>query len=183
MRKLILAATTIAALAVPAVTAVPAMAKVATTTDANGNVTNVKTGDVTCYGDLTSPVAGDLNVPAGASCKVMWTEVNGDTTVEGALSASAGTFDGKVKVDGGSFASFNYGATIHGSLKITGSSAQNGFWSDYGPTVIDGQFKYLNNSGPLYMEGSNTVFGKFTYSGNSHLYSGTLVTHGHSNIS
>lgn len=62
-------------------------------------------------------------------------------------------------------------------------NGNNGFWGTYSPTVIDGQFKYLNNSAPLYVGGPVTVFGKFTYSGNAHPYSGGLVTHGHSNIS
>lgn len=181
MRKFILAATTIAALAVPAI-AIPTAAMAAPT----GNTTNAA-GDVTCRGDLTTNVMGDLRVPAGATCKAMYVEINGDTTVEGHLSAASATFDGKVLANGGSFDTFNGGAHIHGSLKIMNSwgdaNGNNGFWSDYGPTVIDGKFTYINNGAPLYMEGSNTVYGKFTYGGNAHPYSGNLVTHGHNAIS
>lgn len=185
MRKFILAAATVAALAVPAISASTAMAA------PQGNTTDPTTGDVVCRGDLSTPVAGDLRVPAGATCRLTgWQEIQGDTTVAGHLQTfGQNTFDGKVRVDGGTFVVSNWGVHIHGSLKIVNSlgdntTANNGFWSDYSPTVIDGKFTYTGNAGWFYAEGSNTIYGKTTIGGNAHpVTSAGLTTHGHSSIS
>jgi hypothetical protein len=116
--------------------------------------------------------------------------IDGDTTVQGNLHTFGQVeFDGKVRVNGGTFVVSNWGVHIHGSLKIVNSvgdntTANNGFWSDYSPTVIDGKFTYTGNNGWFYAEGQNTIYGKTTIGGNTHPFSGAgLTTHGHSSIS
>jgi hypothetical protein len=187
MKKIIAAATSLVAIAA---LAVPAVSMAAKTTDASGNTTAAN-GDVTCRGDLSANVAGDLNVPAGQTCRIVgWISIDGDTTVQGNLHTFGQVeFDGKVRVNGGTFVVSNWGVHIHGSLKIVNSvgdntTANNGFWSDYSPTVIDGKFTYTGNNGWFYAEGQNTIYGKTTIGGNTHPFSGAgLTTHGHSSIS
>jgi hypothetical protein len=99
-------------------------------------------------------VNGALDVPAGQTCKFMG-EVTGPVTVEGTLYAFGSTFDSNVTVTGGHFQSANGGSTIKGSLNISGSdkSDQNGIWSAYSDTHINGNINYDSNAGPLYFEG------------------------------
>jgi hypothetical protein len=176
----------LAVAAAMALTAAPALAANAGNT---GNTT-AKNGNVTCRGDLYDNVGGDLQVPAGATCRILGSiEIQGETNVAGNLHTFAQvTFDGKVRVNAGTFNVSNWGVHIHGGLTIIGSqgspyTVNNGIWSDYSPTVIDGQFVYQSNAGWFYAEGSNTVYGKFTYSGNGHPYQGGLTVHGQSNVS
>jgi hypothetical protein len=190
MRKLILAATMVAALAVPTV----AMAA------------NPGGGSTQCKGDIgPTVITNNLNVPDGATCRLFGTEVQGNISVgAGATLHTFGfTADNNVTVSGGYFVDNNWGFTIKHNLTIDGSqgdpyNANNGFWSNYSRSYIGGDFTYTNNLGWFYAEGGQktaddgtvldswngaTVHGSFNYSGNGHPYQGGLTVQGSSNIS
>jgi hypothetical protein len=182
MRKLFPAAVAIAAFAVPS----SAMAAAGSTTCANATVDN--DAGVTYY--LPATVATNLNVPAGAICRLYGNEVQGNISVGagGTLHTFGLTADRNVTATGGYFLDNNYGFTIKGNLSIDGSQGNpyitnNGFASDYTPSVIMGNFSYTNNLGWFYARGSNTVNGNFIYSGNGRPYQGGLTVLGNSNIS
>jgi len=152
-------------------------------------------------------VPNNLVVPPGATCNLAGPEVKGNISVgAGAtLHAFGFTADQNVNVNGGFFVSNNSGFHIKGNLTIDGSqgdpySANNGFWSNYSRSNIDGNFTYTNNLGWFYAEGGTTppwlggdgtdswnvgatVHGNFTYSGNGRPYQGGLTVQGKSNIS
>jgi hypothetical protein len=162
--KFIVVAGAVAALAAPSA----ALASGSTTPcpNADRNTTSFADGTV---------IPNALNVPAGVTCRLGNMEVQGNVTVAGNLVVNGTTFDGNVNVNGGTFAAINWGTHIKGNLAITNSqgdhyTANNGLWSDYAPSVIDGGFSYTGNDGWFYAEGSNTIHGKFTYSGNDHPY-------------
>jgi hypothetical protein len=157
-----------------------------------------------CTGDVPGiTIAKGLNVPDGATCRLFGTEVMGNITVgTGATLHTFGfTADGNVNVNKGFFVDNNWGFTIKGNLSIAGSqgdptSSNNGFWSNYSPSLIMGNFSYTNNLGWFYAEGGSnqdlnpstwsegaTVNGGFTYSGNGRPYTGGLHVLGNSNIS
>jgi hypothetical protein len=152
-------------------------------------------GSTSCNGDIGGGVVStNLNVPAGATCRLFGTEVKGNISVgAGATLHTFGfTADQNVNVNGGYFVDNNQGFTIKGNLSIDSSQgdpyvANNGFWSDYSPSYIGGNFSYTNNVGWFYA-GSNggfpmTVHGNFTYAGNGRPYQGGLTVQGQSNIS
>jgi hypothetical protein len=98
-------------------------------------------------------------------------------SVEGVLSSSATTFDHNVGVSGpGSELSlFNYASHIKGNLSVTSSSggwngsggtsfADNAAYN--GPSQVDGDFSFQNNTGCMYVGGSQNVGGSFTASAN-----------------
>jgi hypothetical protein len=183
MRKFIVAATAIAALAVP--TVVPAVSAAKTPPPA----ATVAVDGVT-YGDIP----GNFIVPVGVTAKIEWGTVQGNTTVQGTLSAAQATFVGNVDVDGGHFYGFNGGFVAKKNFTIQNSPANgwiiDGFWSEtpgyFQPegSEIDGNFSFLNNAGGLYVQGPTTVQGNFTYSGNAVPYvAGALTVIGHSTIS
>src|SRR5262245_51293622 len=72
----------------------------------------------------TSSMAGtvinkNIDVPAGTTCDLSWATINGNVTVEGALTTyGITTFNGNVTVNGGSFAAANWGVTINGNLSF-----------------------------------------------------------------
>jgi hypothetical protein len=135
--------------------------------------------NLTCTKDMGSTwqtVAGNLNVPAGATCN-FWGSVGKNVTVDGNLKFSGsvannvtvdptghmkafGSWFGRdVNVTGGQFQSANSGSTIVGSLTITGSQGNpgagdmNGIWSEYSDTHIRGDLNYTGNAIPLYFQG------------------------------
>jgi hypothetical protein len=186
MRRLILAATAIAALAVPAV--VPAVSAAKPTLPPTTIAVDGGT-----YGDIP----GNFIVPAGVTAKIEWGTVQGNTTVQGTLNAAQATFVGNVDVNGGHFSGFNGGFVAKNNVTIQNVPANSpgngwhvaGFWSSQPPyfqpggSEIDGNLSFLNNGGDLYVEGPTTVQGNFTYSGNAVPYSGGLTVVGHSTIS
>jgi hypothetical protein len=101
-------------------------------------------------------VNGAMYVAPGTTCKFIG-HVTGSVTVgAGALLKIFGsTIDGNVYVNGGHFQAANYGSLIKGSLNISGSdnSDQNGIWTPYSDTHINGNINYDGNAGPLYFEG------------------------------
>jgi hypothetical protein len=176
VRGFIVAAVTIAALAVPA-------------------AATSATGSTPCTGDIGAVVIPtNLNVPAGATCRLFGTEVQGNISVgTGATLHTFGfTADRNVSVNGGFFVDNNWGFLIKGNLSIDGSqgdptSCNNGFWSDYSASEIMGNFSYTNNLGWFCAQSNGgffiTVDGNFTYSGNGRPYTGGLTFLGASNIS
>ena len=179
-----------------------AVAGTATAAPGNGS-------SVTCNGQSfgTVTITDNLTVPAGATCVLAGTEVQGNITVgaRATLHTFGFTADKNVTVNGGFFVANNYGFKIVGNLTIDGSqgdpySANNGFWSNYTRSYIGGNFTYTNNLGWFYAEGGTTppwlggdgtdswsegatVHGGFTYSGNGRPYTGGLIVQGKSNIS
>jgi hypothetical protein len=103
-------------------------------------------------------IAGDLVVPSGATCRLMWSHVAGSVNVFGNLEAVSTTFDKDVTVDGGSFKTFNGGNTFNANLTIKNSAGipdfgRNGFWTEqYADNYVVGTFTYQNNSVPLYIQ-------------------------------
>jgi hypothetical protein len=152
-------------------------------------------GTTTCTGDLgPGVITTNLNVPAGATCRLFGTEVQGNISVgAGAMLHTFGfTADRNVNVNGGFFVDNNQGFLIKGNLSIDGSQgdpyvSNNGFWSDYSPSEIMGNFSYTNNLGWFYAASQGgyaiKVDGNFTYSGNGRPYQGGLMVGGSSNIS
>jgi hypothetical protein len=160
-------------------------------------------GTTTCSTDwvnIPHPVTmvnGNLDVPAGTTCKFAG-EVTGNVTVEGTLAAFGAQFDKNLIVNGGRFGSANWGSTILGNLNITGSQGNpgagdlNGFWSEYSDSHIDGNVNYSGNAIPLYFQGGyaadghqykTMVEGNFNYSGSPAPVGGPLEVHGQQNIS
>jgi hypothetical protein len=160
-------------------------------------------GTTTCTGDIGQIVVpNNLSVPAGATCRLFGTEIQGNVSVgSGATLHTFGfTADQNVTVSGGFFVDNNWGFTIKGNLTIDGSqgdccSSNNGFWSNYSRSTIGKNFNYTNNAGWFYAEGGSTpgnpsdswfegatVGGNFLYSGNGRPYQGGLVVKGSSNI-
>ena len=129
--------TILAAAAVPAALAASLLGATAASAAANPNANPATTGTTTCTGDLPSPyvIATNLNVPAGATCRLFGNEVKGNVSVQGSLVAFGATFDRNVSVTGGSFAGENWGVTIKGNLSFVDPAtySYNGFFGNYSP--------------------------------------------------
>jgi hypothetical protein len=141
------------------------------------------TGTTSCNSDVQSPpvITTNLDVPAGATCRLFGTEVKGNVSVEGSLTAFGALLDQNVSVNpGGSFAQVNHPVTIRGNLSFLDPAAnsQNGFWGDeYGlaASTVKGNVSYVIDSNTiypcyqsplLYIGGLTTTFvnGNFSYS-------------------
>ena len=141
------------------------------------------------------PFTTNLDVPAGATCRLSGGSVSGNVSVEGTLFTFGYSFSQNVTVTGGSFCNVNYPLHITGNLAITGSSGpsngpceQNGNFAVYGDgSSIGGNFSYTGNSGRLYIAGDaggTVLSGNFTFNTNTGGYDiGGLHVLGHSNIS
>jgi hypothetical protein len=131
---------------------------------------------------ISGTLNSNLDVPAGTYCSVQWGEVTGNVSVEGALSASAATFDRNVAVSGpGSELSLaNFPSHIKGNLSVTGSS---GDWSGVGmymygksfgdnaslgsaTSQVDGNVTFDYNTGGLAIINALNVGGSFEASNN-----------------
>jgi hypothetical protein len=162
-RFIILAATAIAAQAVP-------------------SIASAATGNIDCTdGSLSgTTVNANVTVPAGATCS-FWGTINGNVTVNGTMLMSGGEVTGNVNVpQGGLFQGFNYGVTIDKNLTITNPAADspiggsNGFYGNqYGTTnLVKGNVNFTLNSGvyapyrwpSLYFGGGTRVGGTINYS-------------------
>jgi hypothetical protein len=180
--RFILAATAIAALAVPA----SSMASNASYVTCNNATQN---DDAHETASMPAVITNNLMVPDGGICRLHGNEVTGNITVgSGATLSTFGfTADRNVTVNGGHFYASNWGGHIGGNLVISNSPDNgwiaNGFWNDYAPLTIGGYLSYTN-SGKLYSQGQpTTVQGKLMYSGNSQPYPGGLTVLGSSTIS
>jgi hypothetical protein len=93
---------------------------------------------ITCTGELQGlTIDGNVDVPAGKTCRIALTEVKGDVTVEGTLGTAGSTYDRNLKVAGGKIffgrcaplmqpvCASHPGTTIAGSLTIRSSSNDN----------------------------------------------------------
>jgi hypothetical protein len=168
MRKFIVAATAIAALAVPAIA--PAVSSAA------GSVT-------TCDHDMSGQTVpgGTIDVPKGTICNLTNANISANLTVEGELVSFGGVFPKNVTVnEGGQFEAMNNGVEIDGNLSITNpgigspwSGNGNGFWGNqYGTSnLVKGNVsftmdpsKYQDYTWPyLYFGGGTKVNGTLTY--------------------
>jgi len=179
--------TILAAAAVPAALAASLLGTTAASAAANPNP--AATGTTTCTGDLPSPyvIATNLNVPAGATCRLFGNEVKGNVSVQGSLVAFGATFDRNVSVTGGSFAGENWGVRIKGNLSFVDPAtySYNGFWGNQGGTTstVDGNVSYVIDSSTaypcfqsplLYFGGGTTVNGSFNYSDQGTGFAGHL---------
>ena len=179
--------TIIAAAAVPAALAAALLGTTAASAAANPNAgTN---GTTTCTTDGLSPsvITTNLNVPAGATCRLYGNEVKGNVSVQGTLVAFGATFDRNVSVTGGSFSGVNNGVTIKGNLSFVDPAtySYNGFWGNQGGTTntVDGNVSYVIDSNTaypcyqsplLYFGGGTTVNGSFSYSDQGTGFAGHL---------
>jgi hypothetical protein len=132
----------------------------------------------------------NIDVPAGKTCDLSWATINGNVTVEGALTTyGVTTFNGNVTVTGGSFAAANWGVTINGNLSFVNPStySYNGFWGNYSPNLVTGNLTYTITSSTvypdyqsplLYFGGGTTVKGNFIYGDQGTGFKGHLDTGG-----
>ena len=177
--------TILAAAVVPAALAASLLGSTAAGAATNPNPT--ATGTTTCTSDGLSPsvITTNLNVPAGATCRLYGNEVKGNVTVQGSLVAFGATFDRNVSVTGGSFSGSNWGVTIKGNLSFVDPAtySYNGFWGNYSHNTVDGNVSYvIDNSTAypcyqsplLYFGGGTTVNGNFTYSDQGTGFAGHL---------
>ena len=177
--------TILAAAAVPAALAASLLGTTAASAAANPNPAG--TGMTTCTGDLPSGsvITTNLNVPAGASCRLFGNEVKGNVSVQGSLVAFGATFDRNVSVTGGSFAGENWGVTVKGNLSFVDPAtySYNGFWGNYSHNTVDGNLSYVIDSSTaypcyqsplLYFGGGTNVNGSFNYSDQGTGFAGHL---------
>ena len=180
--------TILAAAVVPAALAASLLGSTAAGAATNPNPT--ATGTTTCTSDGLSPsvITTNLNVPAGATCRLYGNEVKGNVSVQGSLVAFGATFDRNVSVTGGSFAGANWGVTIKGNLSFVDPAtySYNGFWGNQGGTTstVDGNMSYVIDSSTaypcyqsplLYFGGGTTVNGSFSYSDQGTGFAGHLT--------
>jgi len=183
--------TILAAAAVPAALAASLLGTTAASAATNPNANPAITGTTTCTGDLPSPsvIATNLNVPAGATCRLFGNEVKGNVSVQGSLVAFGATFDRNVSVTGGSFMGSNWGVTIKGNLSFVDPAtySYNGFWGNYSANTVDGNVSYVIDSSTvypcyqsplLYFGGGTKVNGSFNYSDQGTGFAGHLDTGG-----
>jgi hypothetical protein len=184
--------TILAAAAVPAALAATLLGtSTAAFAATNPNANPATTGTTTCTGDLPSPsvITTNLNVPAGATCRLFGNEVKGNVTVQGSLVAFGATFDRNVSVTGGSFAGENWGVTVKGNLSFVDPAtySYNGFWGNYSHNTVDGNLSYVIDSSTaypcyqsplLYFGGGTTVNGSLSYSDQGTGFAGHLDTGG-----
>jgi hypothetical protein len=111
--------------------------------------------------DLSTPVINDdLYVPAGATCKLHYVNVMGNTTVEGALVSFASHFSKNVNVTGAiGFINYYYdNAAVDGNLIITATTGDSGFWvGDAKTVVIRGNLIVSDSTARFYSEGVNVL--------------------------
>ena len=179
--------TILAAAAVPAALAASLLGTTAASAATNPNANPAPTGTTTCTGDLPSGsvITTNLNVPAGATCRLFGNEVKGNVSVQGSLVAFGATFDRNVSVTGGSFMGQNWGVTIKGNLSFVDPAtySYNGFWGNYSPNTVGGNVSYVIDSSAaypcyqsplLYFGGGTTVNGSFNYSDQGTGFAGHL---------
>ncbi len=114
-----------------------------------------------CTSELPSgTIAGNLVVPAGATCTLSFAKVTGNVSVQGKLYTwHHVTFERNVNVNGGVFNQVNYPVVIKGNLAITGSAGVNGYngffapytYGDITQSQVYGNFSYTGNSAGLYV--------------------------------
>ena len=181
--------TILALAAVPAALAASLLGTTAASAAANPNAAT--TGATTCAGDLSQTViATNLNVPAGATCRLFANEVKGNVTVQGSLyTFGAITFDRNVSVTGGEFKGSNWGVTVNGNLSFIdpAPNSQNGFFGNYSPNEVKGNMSYVIDSSTaypcyqsplLYFGGGTKVDGSFNYSDYGTGFAGHLDQNG-----
>jgi hypothetical protein len=163
---------------------------------------------VATNGQILSGTYKNIDVPAGVTAHIEWSHVTGNVTVEGVLGSTATIFDHNVDVSGpgSQLWLYNYASHIQGNLSVTNSS---GAWNGSGGTSfgdntsyvgpdaatangtsqVDGNFKFQNNTGWLYVGGPLQVGGNFTASDNGpyanpgHFDHSGLTVSGNSSIS
>jgi hypothetical protein len=139
-----------------AVAAAPVFAATTTTTNCTGTITS-------------QAIAGNMDVPAGATCRLEGVEVVGNVTVEGILNSFSSKFDKNVTVTGAGQISLSNGETwmpILGNLTIAGSSGNSGIYCPNHGNVVQGNISVIGNSGSFYIC-SGTVNGGVTINDNT----------------
>jgi hypothetical protein len=131
-------------------------------------------------------ISTNVNVPAGATCKLSGSDVKGNVSVQGTLvTFGTTTFEKNVSVTGGSFAAANWGVTIDGNLSFVNPAAYsyNGFWGNYSANEVKGNLSYAIESSTaypcyqsplLYFGGGTKVDGNFNYSDQGTGFAGHL---------
>ena len=147
------------------------------------------TGTTTCTSSSNlagKTISTNVNVPAGATCDLSWSDVQGNVSVQGTLKTyGITTFEKNVSVTGGSFAAANWGVTINGNLSFVNPAAYsyNGFWGNYSANEVKGNLSYTIDSSTaypcyqsplLYFGGGAKVDGNFNYSDQGTGFAGHL---------
>jgi hypothetical protein len=145
------------------------------------------TGSTTCTSKMQGvTIWTNVNVPAGATCDLSWSDVKGNVSVQGTLvTYGTTTFEKNVSVTGGSFAAANWGVTINGNLSFVNPAvySYNGFWGNYSANEVKGNLSYTIDSSTvypcyqsplLYFGGGTKVDGNFNYSDQGTGFAGHL---------
>jgi hypothetical protein len=135
----------------------------------------------------------NVDVPLGADVQLRWVDIKGNLSVEGKLSLASSQIEGNASVSGpgAGLSLFNDPDTFYRNLTVNGAGGYyDGTWINTGLGVysngqqIDGSLSFTNNTGSrMSLNGSMTVKGSFTYSGNALPYAGGLTVSGQQSIS
>jgi hypothetical protein len=195
--------TIIAAAAVPAALAASLLGATAASAAANPNanpgngavvITSQPQADQLMYGPSQGVINKNVDVPQGADVHLQWVDIKGNLSVEGKLSLASSQIEGNANVSGpgAGLSLFNDpGNHFWHNLTVNGAGGYyDGSWINTGLGVysngqqVDGSLTFTNNTGSrLSLNGSMTVNGSFTYSGNALPYAGGLTVNSQQNIS
>ena len=138
-------------------------------------------------------IGNSIDVPAGADVQLRWVDVHGQVTVEGKLSLASSQIEGNATVSGpgAGLSLFNGPSHFWRDVTVNGAGGfYDGSWLNSSLKTssdgqqIDGSLTFTNNTGSrMSLNGSMTVNGKFTYSGNALPYAGGLTVSGKQVIS
>jgi hypothetical protein len=136
----------------------------------------------------------NVDVPQGADVQLRWVDIKGNLSVEGKLALASSQIEGNANVSGpgAGLSLFNDpGNHFHRDLIVNGAGGYyDGSWINTGLGVysnsqqVDGSLTFTNNTGSrMSLNGSMTVNGSFTYSGDALPYAGGLTVNGQQSIS
>ena len=192
--------TILAAATVPAALAASLLGVTAASAAANTNA-NPGNGAVTVTTQAQADqlmaqgtINKNVDVPQGADVQLRWVDIKGNLSVEGKLSLASSQIEGNATVSGpgAGLSLFNDpGNHFYRNLTVNGAGGYyDGSWINTGLGVysdgqqVDGSLTFTNNTGSqMSLNGSMTVNGGFTYSGNALPYAGGLTVLGSSSIS
>jgi hypothetical protein len=138
----------------------------------------------------------NVDVPQGANVQLRWVDIKGNLSVEGTLALASSQIEGNAEVSGpgAGLSLFNdpgnhfwRNLTVNSAGGYNDSSSINtGLGTYSNGQQIDGNLIFTNNTGSrLSLNGTMTVNGSFTYSGNALPYTdnGELTVLGSTSIS
>jgi hypothetical protein len=195
--------TILAAAAAPAALAAALFGTTAASAAANPNanpgngavvITNQAQADQLMNGPSQGVINKNVDVPQGADVQLRWVDIKGNLSVEGKLSLASSQIEGNANVSGpgAGLSLFNDpGNHFWRNVTVNGAGGYyDGSWINTGLGTysngqqVDGSLTFTNNTGSrLSLNGSMTVNGSFTYSGNALPYAGGLTVLGSQSVS